>query len=236
MDWHEHVQQVIPHVVRIETPGGYGTGFIRYRQDGWFGIATARHVIADAHKWGQPIKIYQQSSPTPLTLHEGQRAVGLDPQADAAIVVARETDDLAEWPDTPMDLVASTYHLRPGVAVGWLGYPHLIEDGTCCCFFSGSISVYRDHRYFIDGVSIQGVSGGPAFCTVWDQEANDSKLAIIGSVSAYRANRTGGDTLPGVLIAADVSGFHNLDDLTRPLFAPEDHAVGRAGGDPPVAG
>ena len=220
MDWHEHVQQVIPHVVRIETPFGHGTGFLRCRQDGWFGIATARHVVADADKWEQPIKIYHQSSPTPLTLREGERAVGLDPRADAAIVVARETDAFAEWPDTPINLVASTYHLLRGVAVGWLGYPHLIEDGTFCCFFSGSISAYRDHRYFIDGVSIQGVSGGPAFCTVWDQEAAAEKLAIIGSISAYRANRADGDTLPGVLIADDASGFHNLDELTRSLLAP----------------
>lgn len=224
MDWHQEVRQVIPHVVRIETPDGHGTGFLRYRQDGWFGIATARHVIAAAYKWDKPIKIYHDSSQTPITLLQGQRAVALDSRADAAMVLARETDALAEWPDTPIELYESTYHLRRGVAVGWLGYPHLVEDGTYCCFFSGSISAYRDHRYFIDGVAIQGVSGGPAFCTVWDDDVKKLKLAIIGSVSAYRPNKAGEDTTPGVLIADDVSGFHNLDDLTRPLLTPPEDA------------
>ena len=212
MDWHEHVRVVLPHVVRIATPGGYGTGFLRYREDGWFGIATARHVVAHANAWEQPIQIYHASSPTPLMLRQGERVIAPHPDLDVAMVVGRETDAFAGWPETPLAL-AQDAPLRRGVAVGWLGFPHLVDDGTQCCFFSGSISAFRDHRYFVDGVAIQGVSGGPAFCTLWDAAANDTRVAIIGSISEYRPNRVTDETLPGLLVADDVSGLHTLQEL-----------------------
>jgi hypothetical protein len=57
----------------------------------------------------------------------------------------------------------------------------------------------------IDGVAINGVSGGPVFhCPGPDP----SKPQIIGCVSAYHANRAAGEALPGLLRAQDVSHFH----------------------------
>ena len=137
---------------------------------------------------------------------------------DAAIIIAKETDALAQWPETPIELSDSQRHLLRGVAVGWLGYPHLVEDGTQCCFFSGSISAFREHRYFIDGVAIQGVSGGPAFCTVRDEGEVEERLVVIGSISVYHPNKAGGDTLPGLLVADDVSGIQVLHDVARNLL------------------
>ena len=214
MDWHQHVRAVLPHVVRIETPAGYGTGFLRHRQGEWFGVATARHVVEHAHKWEQPIKIYHESVQAPITLHQGERAIALHSELDVAMVAGRAGDGLAGWPATPMRLAPPDDSLLPGVAVGWLGYPHLVDDGSCCCFFSGSISAFRRHRYFVDGVAIQGVSGGPAFCTIGEGEDPD-ELIVIGSISEYRPNTAGGDTLPGLLVADDVSGLQSLHDLLR---------------------
>ena len=221
MDWHGHVKTVKPHVVRIETPDGYGTGFLRHRKGGWLGISTARHVIAKAHKWEQPIKVYHASSKVPAMLRVGERIIAPHSELDVAMIVARDAGVLAGLPQTPIALHKSQMHLVEGVAVGWLGFPHLVEDGTECCFFSGNISAFRDHRYFVDGVAIQGVSGGPAFCTVWDDAEEDTRLAIIGSISAYRPNRATGDALPGLLIADDVSGLHNLDQLTQDTLHPQ---------------
>jgi hypothetical protein len=59
--------------------------------------------------------------------------------------------------------------------------------------------------YFVDGVAINGVSGGPAFASY-----GDDTLEIIGVVSAYIPNRVTGETLPGLGIIRDVYQFHEL--------------------------
>ena len=74
-------------------------------------------------------------------------------------------------------------------------------------FFSGSISARQDDKnsYLIDGVAINGVSGGPVLHI--DEEED---VKVVGTVSAYRMNRTSGDALPGLLIAQDLSLFHDV--------------------------
>jgi len=64
----------------------------------------------------------------------------------------------------PEDLVP----LRPiqnalpiGVEVGWLGYPAI--GPWTLCFFRGNVSARQEASYLIDGVAINGVSGGPVF-------------------------------------------------------------------------
>ena len=53
--------------------------------------------------------------------------------------------------------------LRVGNEIGWLGFPAV--ETTSLCFFGGRISAWNDTAkfYFVDGVAIHGVSGGPAF-------------------------------------------------------------------------
>ena len=52
MNWDEAIDAITPHVVRIETPGGYSTGFLAlYNHDKTIcGVATAAHVIAHAEE------------------------------------------------------------------------------------------------------------------------------------------------------------------------------------------
>jgi len=57
----------------------------------------------------------------------------------------------------------------------------------------------------IDGVAINGVSGGPV---VYSTEADG--VSIVGVMSAYHVNRIRGDALPGLSIAQDVSHFHSI--------------------------
>lgn len=92
-----------------------------------------------------------------------------------------------------------------GFDIGWLGFP-AIEPDTLC-FFAGTVSARQTNRkaYLIDGVAINGVSGGPVF-----HSPTPDEVQIIGCVSAYHANRATGETLPGLLRAQDVSHFHGV--------------------------
>ena len=89
MNWDRAVAAVAPYVVRIETPNGYGTGFLAfYNLDkSWCGVATAAHIVAHADDWQQPIKIMHAGSPSPpLILHQPNRMVVLDRANDSAII------------------------------------------------------------------------------------------------------------------------------------------------------
>jgi|tagenome__1003787_1003787.scaffolds.fasta_scaffold17261479_2 hypothetical protein len=68
MNWAEAISAIRPHVVKIETPGGYGTGFFTfYNHDRtWCGIATAAHVVSHADDWQQPIRVRNDNSASPL--------------------------------------------------------------------------------------------------------------------------------------------------------------------------
>ena len=209
MDWHPIVDIVAPHVVKIESPTGNGTGFLRYRNDNWVGIATAKHVVSEAAKWEQPIRLVHPSSPAPITLYHGRKSRVVLPHSDldVALIVAPTHVGMSNWPDTPIEIAPESKPAKPGVAVGWLGYPHLVEDGTQCCFFAGNIStaVVSKHRYSVDGVSIHGVSGGPAFCTVVAGKGK-RRPVIIGAISEYWPNRSMvGEPLPGLMVAEDVT-------------------------------
>ena len=57
----------------------------------------------------------------------------------------------------------------------------------------------------IDGVAINGVSGGPVLHAT---EADG--IQIVGTVTEYHPNRATGEALPGLLIAQDVSHFHEV--------------------------
>jgi hypothetical protein len=59
----------------------------------------------------------------------------------------------------------------------------------------------------IDGVAIPGVSGGPVILSSVAEGCQ-----FIGAVSAYRA---GGQALPGLLVAQDVSHFHTVISTLR---------------------
>jgi len=58
--------------------------------------------------------------------------------------------------------------------------------------------------YFVDGVAINGVSGGPTF----QINREDNKVRIIGLVSAYVPNRAAGAQLPGLCVVRDISPIY----------------------------
>ena len=205
MNWEQVVQKVTPYIFKIETPAGYGTGFLYLYNDNksWCGVATALHVVDYANTWKQPIKLIHHDSLQQIFLKDSDYIIMTDGKTDSAVILFQKPE--FELPCELIELIPLNTLLSIGNEVSWLGFP-AIEPYTLC-FFSGNISAWQDFRkaYLIDGVAINGVSGGP----VTYLHSTDG-VKIVGIVSAYRANRAAGDSLPGLLYAQDVSHFQGV--------------------------
>jgi hypothetical protein len=204
LEWHEAVDLIMPYVVRITTPQGSGTGFLvsRSTTEPIVGIATAAHVVDHAHYWEQPIRIQHHQSGKSVLLRPTERAILMEPRHDTAAIVFPNTE--LPLPVDPPKLIEERSWVKVGSQVGWLGFPAV--SPTNLCFFSGAVSAWLsdEHAYLIDGVAINGVSGGPTLLLMWDH------ILVVGVVSAYIANRATGETLPGVSVVRDVSQFQAL--------------------------
>ena len=212
MEWNEIVERVTPYVVKIETPSGHGTGFLcLYNESKAFcGIATAYHVVEHADNWQEPIRILHHSSRTFDFLKEDRRVIFSDQEKDSAVILTKPVD--LKFPESLVPLLPIENRLPIGVEVGWIGYPAVSRHTQC--FFSGNISAFQDssHSYLIDGVAINGVSGGPVLYADLNNE-----VQIIGSISAYIANRATGEALPGLSVAQDVSHLHEITKRIQSL-------------------
>lgn len=203
MHWHKPYDAIVEHVVRIETPNGSGTGFLfGYNGDNTVAaIATASHVVDRCHDWRQPIKLVHDSSKTEVFLDHSERVVFLDRRRDSASILVLA--DKLPLPKAPLPLMDATKMKKVGVELAWVGYPSVAYPKLC--FFTGCVSAFLtdDDCYLIDGVAINGVSGGPVFASI-----GDGQPELVGSISAYMPNRVGGSTLPGLLRAQDIAPFH----------------------------
>lgn len=212
MDWNRIVEQLTPHIVKIETPQGHGSGFVcLYNYDhALVGIATAYHVVEHAEKWQEPMRIEHEYSRGVAFLKEGDRFIHCSAANDSAVILFMAGK--LDLPRDPIELLPIERRLPIGVDVGWLGYPGIGPQALC--FFSGNISARVEHRnlYLIDGVAINGVSGGPVLYS----DPNES-VKIVGTISAYMVNRNTGEALPGLSIAQDVSHFHATVSHIRTL-------------------
>src|SRR5262249_50795776 len=152
------VELMQPHIVRLSTPTGQGTGFlvsIGVATD-MCAIATAAHVVDHAHYWEEPIRVDHISSGKTRLVRHAERALVLDSARDTAAMVIMRGD--IPFPDAPLPLVPAGKFVRVGYAIGWVGFPAVAPAHMC--FFGGRISAW-DHSvnaYFVDGVAINGVS------------------------------------------------------------------------------
>ena len=212
MNWDEIVNKITPYIVKIETQTHYGTGFLfLYNENKTFcGVATALHVVSDADYWQQPIRLWHESSGKQVFLEAENRVVFTDWNTDSAVILFPKQE--LPLPEEPINLLPSDSIIPVGVAVGWLGFPAVAPNNLC--FFCGNISAKPKDRkaYLIDGVAINGVSGGPVF-----HASQVNGIQIVGTVSAYQANRATGEALPGLLIAQDVSHFHDVTRTVRTI-------------------
>lgn len=212
MNWDQVVQKVTPYIFKIETPAGHGTGFLcLYNSTKTLcGVATTLHVVEYADTWKQPIRLSHHSSSEQIFLKDSEYSVIPDLTTDSAVILFKSP--VFELPSKLIELIPLGAPLSIGKEVSWLGFP-AIEPFTLC-FFSGNVSAWLEFRkaYLIDGVAINGVSGGPVTFL-----NNADGVQIVGIVSAYIANRATGDTLPGLLYAQDVSHFRGVIDQIRSL-------------------
>ena len=213
MEWHQSYDKIKPYTLRIDSETGFGTGFLfAYNKNKEIAaIATAAHVVKDVNGWRKPLKLIHYQSKTEIFLTADMRAIWIDSERDTATIIINAK--ILPLPEKTLPLLKPTHYIKIGVEVGWTGFPAIAPHSLC--FFSGKISSFLEapHSYLIDGVAINGVSGGPVFRNLIDTPE------IIGIVSAYRPNRRPTDTLPGLLIAQDVTSVHkhlthmnNLDE------------------------
>jgi Trypsin-like peptidase domain len=204
MEWAEAIDILQPYVVKIATPRGSGTGFMvsRSTSTGICAVATAAHVVDNAHYWGEPIRIHHHHSEKSALLRAENRAIFLKEELDTAAVLFHTSQ--LEFPEKVLELSPEEQYLMPGYEIGWLGFPAFASSSLC--FFSGRVSAFLEERssYLADGVAINGVSGGPAFSVIGES------LTVIGVVSAYIPNRATGETLPGLCEIRDVGQFQQL--------------------------
>lgn len=219
MTWHKTCELVDKYVVKIQTPQGEGTGFFfAYNETKKvIAIATALHVVDEVHNWRLPIKIVPEKNREEIYLPYENRVILVDPKRDTAAILFA-TDKMKEPPEKMLGIVSKEKFVRRGVELGWCGYPSIAPKTLC--FFQGRVSAFdeSDDSYFLDGVAINGVSGGPVF----DESLESVETKIVGLVSAYIANRQQSGTLPGLLVAYDVTHLHavveeikNIDEARK---------------------
>jgi hypothetical protein len=220
-EWYEAVDALRPRMIRIATPVGTGSGFLLPWQSktGLCAVATASHVIDHAFYWEQPVRLDQIAIGKSVLVRQEQRAIFSDSKLDTAVIVFEAS--LIQPPEGELSFVPEEKYLRVGNEVGWLGFPAITPS---LCFFSGRISAWREEEkaYLIDGVAINGVSGGVVF------SLREDEPMVVGVVSAYVPNRATGEVLPGLAIARDVSYLHqqatnfaSLDEARSAQSIPE---------------
>lgn len=202
--WVGPIKNIRQYIFEISTPGGYGTGFQIYysKIKGFCAIATAYHVVQHAYEWGEPIKLTHYSSNDSLLLKDGERTFFVYPDKDLALVLFDKKD--LKISEVNPKLVPPRLHVNEGVEIGWCGFPSNAPRGTLC-FFEGFVSSYMESQdlYLIDGVSINGVSGGPTFHI---NATNETVMA--GVINAYYPNlAVTGTPMPGLCSAVSIEPY-----------------------------
>jgi hypothetical protein len=159
-------------------------------------------VLSDAFWWEEPIRLYHPKSGKHHILRNGERAALFRQDMDTAALMFNRGE--FPLPIKALNLVPEGNYLKVGSSIGWLGFPGVSPQDLC--FFSGCVSAWIDPQrsYLVDGVAINGVSGGPTFAII------GSDFMLIGVVSAYMPNRATGEALPGLSIVRDVAQYQEL--------------------------
>lgn len=193
MDWADAVEKVSEVTYRIYTDHSMGTGFLfmvgKGTESFYAALVTAWHVVKDTET-GTSIKICDKNGNEIVRSHNDNISViEIGETTDSAIIIIKSSTEIFKK-DYLLPILPVESQLKTGVEIGWMGYPGIVEPELC--FFHGYISgtLKKPAVYLVDGVAINGVSGGPVF---------DNRCHVIGFVSAYLPNKVNDKTLlPGV--------------------------------------
>ncbi|MDP3182279.1 MAG: serine protease [Desulfobaccales bacterium] len=203
--WAKALETLQAYSFKISTPSSSGTGFLIKCgiTNNIYGVATAYHVIEHAHQWEEPIKLLHTASGKQVVIRHPDPFIFHKPLQDVAIILFFNKE--LALPEEELNLVPEDKSIKAGIPIGWVGYPAVAPNNFS--FFTGAVSCFLQDQlaYLVDGVAINGVSGGPAF-TVTD----DGTPLIMGVVTAYIPNRATGESLPGVCFVASIHRFYDF--------------------------
>jgi hypothetical protein len=200
-DWSSVIPSIEPLCFRVHAGNSIGTAFVigitaadggRHTM-----LVTALHVVQDILGNDQPLELVRNDGAVISRLVDGRvRIYPVGPtECDSALIEIPTREPLLTQ-DQLLPIPLETM-LPRGAALGWLGYPGLVFPEIC--FFQGFVSGYQEEPpiYLVDGVAINGVSGGPAF---------DPSGLVVGLVSAYLPNQIDSSTtLPGLMIVTPLN-------------------------------
>lgn len=207
-EWAAAFAEIKKHVYLIETPRASGTAFLFSAEINthFIAVVTAYHTISQAHRWREPIRIIHITSGKDTFLQHDERYIFEDQRKDIALLILYR--NMLQVPSARLRSIPDDRVLREGVQIGWCGFPCVAP--RVLCFFNGYISAWLpdEEAYLVDGVAINGVSGGPAFRLI-----EDEKPSLIGLVTEYRPNFSNGSPLPGVSLVRAISSITPLSKL-----------------------
>ena len=232
--WVDAYRKMVPYMVKIRTPDAYGSGFVmNYRtiKNGRreIAIATTCHILKHAMDWAELVMVEHTAGDTlyKYKLSPAERYIMVDEAKDIALLAFGEADEPHFPKDFPITIDGNSKDLPPGCPVAWCGFPSIAESSPC--FFSGHVSATYATAgdYLVDGVVIHGVSGGPCFIH------NGENVIVMGLVSAYYANRSTGEALPGLGLIRSVVPLVDTIEETRKSDAAQKRASAKKS-QPPV--
>lgn len=200
--WSESIKILRPYCTKIMTPNGQGSGFLiahlMLADTPHVAIGTAAHVVAHADYWNEPIRIQHAASGKVVFLERSSRIIVVDHERDTAAIIFQPSE--LPFPTGDLRIIPEDKIVAVGVEIGWLGFPAVASNHLC--FFSGRTSCWiaDEGSYLVDGVAINGVSGGPAF-----QHFTTDNPVLMGVVSAYLPNLATGNPLPGLCVMRDIA-------------------------------
>lgn len=124
-----------------------------------------------------PSKFIIHTPKKTIFIKQEERVIYRDWKTDSAVILFLKGD--LQLPESPVALLPMGTLIDIGAEVGWLGFPSVAPHNLC--FFSGNVSARQEFRnaYLIDGVAINGVSGGPVL-----HLTGTEGVQIVGTVSA----------------------------------------------------
>lgn len=204
--WERAYKDIQNHTFRLQLDKVSGTGFYfanAVRSDGSkeITIGTAFHVVADTLK-DTSMRIWTLEGYFDVPYAIWHKDLIVSPDFDLAFF-SLPSSSYEYVPDTPVMMYIGT--LPVGCEIAWCGYPQICISRLC--LFHGYVStiIQNQNDYLLDGVAINGISGGPAFIL----QDDDQSPLVCGLITEYRPNKLDENTcLPGLTYLRNINSIY----------------------------